>query len=118
MTIKMKGTASALVLAAMAGAGASSVAAETVEIVYSDTVQESDRRSGLLKDHFGDCLGEGFQFTPYFGATLFKQGTERRAQIRLEVSPPASPRCPTGWRARISATSWLQVSASASGLSP
>ncbi|PJE25811.1 TRAP-type C4-dicarboxylate transport system, substrate-binding protein [Pseudooceanicola antarcticus] len=82
MDITFKGTASALALAIMAGTGASVASADTVEIIYSDTVQETDRRSRLLKDHFGDCLGEGFTFTPYFGATLFKQGTELTALQR------------------------------------
>lgn len=85
MTISTKGTASALVLALVAGMSASAVSADTVEIIYSDTVQEGDRRSTLLREHFGDCLGEGFQFTPYFGATLFKQGTELTAMQRANL---------------------------------
>ena len=69
------------VLALAIGAG-SVVAQEKVELIYSDTVQESDRRSTILRDAFAGCLGDGFEFKPYFGATLFKQGTELTAMQR------------------------------------
>ena len=82
MSITYKGTASALALVLVAGMGAGAVAADPIEIIDSDTVQASDRRSGLLKEHFGECLGDEFKFTPYFGATLFKQGTELTAMQR------------------------------------
>ena len=55
---------------------AAAVAAQPVEIIYSDTVQETDRRSRILSEVFSSCLGEGFEFKPYFGATLMKQGTD------------------------------------------
>lgn len=58
------------------------VAQDVVELTYSDTVQETDRRSAILRDVFATCLGDGFKFTPYFGATLFKQGTELTAMQR------------------------------------
>ena len=61
---------------------AAAVAAQPVEIIYSDTVQETDRRSRILSEVFSSCLGEGFEFKPYFGATLFKQGTELTAMQR------------------------------------
>ncbi|MEQ5872273.1 TRAP transporter substrate-binding protein DctP [Sagittula sp. NFXS13] len=73
--------ASALALVASLGAG-SAMAQDTVELIYSDTVQETDRRSSILKEHFSGCLGDGFAFKPYFGATLFKQGTELTAMQR------------------------------------
>jgi tripartite ATP-independent transporter DctP family solute receptor len=56
--------------------------AQKVELVYSDTVPENDVRSQLLKKEFGECLGAEFDFKPYFGATLFKQGTELTAMQR------------------------------------
>ncbi|WP_425049846.1 TRAP transporter substrate-binding protein DctP [Psychromarinibacter sp. S121] len=77
----MKTTVSAAVLATIGLAGATQ-AQETVELIYSDTVQETDRRSGILKQDFAGCLGDGFEFKPYFGATLFKQGTELTAMQR------------------------------------
>lgn len=57
-------------------------AADKVELIYSDTVSETDRRSEILRKDFAGCLGEGFDFKPYFGATLFKQGTELTAMQR------------------------------------
>lgn len=70
-------------IAAALGLGASTAQAQdVVELTYSDTVQETDRRSRILRDTFATCLGDGFNFTPYFGATLFKQGTELTAMQR------------------------------------
>lgn len=71
-------------LKAMAAAGAlclcaTTLSAQAVELIYSDTVQENDRRSGILNEAFAGCLGDAFAFKPYFGATLFKQGTELTA---------------------------------------
>lgn len=57
-------------------------AADKVQLIYSDTVPETDIRSTTLKEAFGNCLGDGFEFKPYFGATLFKQGTELTAMQR------------------------------------
>lgn len=61
---------------------ATAVAAETVTITYSDTVPETDPRSQVLKNEFGECLGDGFTFEAYHGATLFAQGTELTAMQR------------------------------------
>ncbi|WP_165784465.1 TRAP transporter substrate-binding protein DctP [Zhengella mangrovi] len=58
------------------------LAADKVELIYSDTVSENDIRSTTLKKEFGECLGSDFDFKPYFGATLFKQGTELTAMQR------------------------------------
>ena len=69
-------------LAAGAMCLAGGAASAQVEIIYSDTVQETDRRSGILKEAFAGCLGDAFDFKPYFGATLFKQGTELTAMQR------------------------------------
>ena len=53
-----------------------------IELIYSDTVTEADPRAAILKDVFGKGLGADFDFKPYFGATLFKQGTEPVAMQR------------------------------------
>ncbi len=53
-----------------------------VALVYSDTVTEQDPRAAILRDVFGGALGAEFDFKPYFGATLFKQGTEPVAMQR------------------------------------
>jgi TRAP-type C4-dicarboxylate transport system substrate-binding protein len=57
-------------------------AADKVELIYSDTVVETDIRVPLLRNEFGGCLSDEFNFKPYFGATLFKQGTELTAMQR------------------------------------
>ena len=55
---------------------------DKVTITYSDTVPENDIRTATLRKAFGDCLGDQFDFKPYHGATLFKQGTELTAMQR------------------------------------
>lgn len=64
------------------GLPALSLAQGKVELIYSDTVAESDVRAAILKESFGGALGAEFDFKPYFGATLFKQGTEPVAMQR------------------------------------
>lgn len=59
-----------------------SMAQGKTELIYSDTVPEADMRAAILKDVFGKALGNEFEFKPYFGATLFKQGTEPVAMQR------------------------------------
>lgn len=53
-----------------------------IELIYSDTVAEADPRAAVLRDVFGKNLGPEFDFKPYFGATLYKQGTEPVAMQR------------------------------------
>ncbi|NCX54624.1 MAG: C4-dicarboxylate ABC transporter [Rhodobacterales bacterium] len=68
-------------------------ASAQVELVSSDTVNPSNDRAKLLTSVFGTCLGDGFDFKPYHGATLFKQGTELNAMQRgnLDMAPVAIP---------------------------
>ena len=53
-----------------------------IPLIYSDTVTEQDPRARILREVFGAGLGPDFEFKPYFGATLFKQGTEPLAMQR------------------------------------
>ena len=53
-----------------------------VTLTYSDTVTDQDPRAQILREVFGGGLGPEFDFKPYFGATLFKQGTEPVAMQR------------------------------------
>ncbi|MEN9539495.1 MAG: hypothetical protein RLZZ126_1730 [Pseudomonadota bacterium] len=71
-------------LAALAAVGAPGLALSQakIELIYSDTVPEADQRATALKEIFGKGLGAEFDFKPYFGATLFKQGTEPVAMQR------------------------------------
>jgi TRAP-type C4-dicarboxylate transport system substrate-binding protein len=75
----LRGAAATLLFGLSSGAA---LAQDVVALTYSDTVQETDRRSAILRDTFATCLGAGFKFEPYFGATLFKQGTELTAMQR------------------------------------
>ncbi|MFY0633795.1 MAG: TRAP transporter substrate-binding protein DctP [Vannielia sp.] len=68
--------------AGLGGGADMALAQDKVELIYSDTVQDTDRRSRILRETFSGCLGDGFEFKPYFGATLFKQGTELTAMQR------------------------------------
>jgi TRAP-type C4-dicarboxylate transport system substrate-binding protein len=67
--------------AAIVAATAAS-AQDKFELIYSDTVPENDVRTEILRSAFGECLGDGFDFQSYHGATLFKQGTELTAMQR------------------------------------
>lgn len=78
MTLKTLLTTSAIAVTLTTGAAS----AQAVELIYSDTVAETDIRSTLLNSTFGECLGEGFSFQPFHGATLFAQGTELTAMQR------------------------------------
>jgi TRAP-type C4-dicarboxylate transport system substrate-binding protein len=79
LTSLLAATATALLFGASASI---SMAQEKVELIYSDTVPEADIRTTTLRKDFGECLGDGFDFKSYHGATLFKQGTELTAMQR------------------------------------
>lgn len=69
-------------VAALAVTTGAAVAQDKIELIYSDTVSEGDIRTTTLRDTFGACLGDQFDFKSYHGATLFKQGTELTAMQR------------------------------------
>lgn len=77
MLTRLMGGAAALAIGASAA-----LAQGKVEIIYSDTVPETDIRTTVLREEFGKCLGDQFDFKSYHGATLFKQGTELTAMQR------------------------------------
>ena len=64
-------------------------------LVYSDTVADQDPRAKILQEVFGAAIGSEFEFKPYFGATLFKQGTEpvamQRGNLDMAATKPPSP---------------------------
>ena len=53
-----------------------------IPLIFSETMTDQDIRAKLLVEKFGPSLGSDFEFKPYFGATLFKQGTEIVAMQR------------------------------------
>ncbi len=65
-----------------AGTGLPAWSQGKVALIYSDTVTEQDPRAAIMRDVFAKELGADFDFKPYFGATLFKQGTEPVAMQR------------------------------------
>ena len=79
----MRNTITSSIAALAIGLSATAaLAADKVELIYSDTVAEGDIRTKTLRESFGQCLGDGFEFKSYHGATLFKQGTELTAMQR------------------------------------
>ena len=72
-------TAAGLAAATLPGWAA---AQAKIPLVYSDTVADQDPRAKILLEVFGAAIGGEFEFKPYFGATLFKQGTEPVAMQR------------------------------------
>lgn len=77
-----KALKSGAAIAALAATTLTATAADKMEIIYSDTVSEGDIRTTTLRAAFGECLGDGFDFKSYHGATLFKQGTELTSMQR------------------------------------
>lgn len=92
MAISFKNLAVAgLCAAAMVGAATPSNAQDPVNLTFSSTVAENHYRATMLDTVFGACLGDGFNFEAYHGATLFEQGTELLAMQRgnLDMAPVA-----------------------------
>jgi TRAP-type C4-dicarboxylate transport system substrate-binding protein len=79
---KALATGTAVLAICLAATATPVLAQDKVELIYSDTVPEADIRTTILRDAFGKCLGDGFDFKSYHGATLFKQGTELTAMQR------------------------------------
>lgn len=77
-------SAGALTVASLASAAAVQAAfAQTkIPLIFSETMTDQDVRAKLLTEKFGPSLGPDFEFKPYFGASLFKQGTEIVAMQR------------------------------------
>jgi tripartite ATP-independent transporter DctP family solute receptor len=72
-------------LAALVATGAlpaSWAQAAKIGLIFSETMTDQDVRAKLLVEKYGPALGPDFDFKPYFGATLFKQGTEIVAMQR------------------------------------
>lgn len=70
--------------AALAAAATSPLAfaQAKIQLIYSDTIPEVDRRAKLLLTEFGPALGPEFDLKAYWSATLFKQTTELLAMQR------------------------------------
>jgi tripartite ATP-independent transporter DctP family solute receptor len=58
------------------------LAQEKVRLIFSEALTEQDVRAKLLNERFAPAVASDFDFKPYYGATLFKQGTELVAMQR------------------------------------
>ena len=67
--------------------------AEPIKLRFADSTTADAPRSVALVDIFAKELGPDFAFDPYFGSTLYKQGTEivavQRGNLELALMPPS-----------------------------
>jgi len=81
------------VAAAMLAASASVAMAEQIKLRFADSTTADAPRSVALVDIFAKELGDDFVFEPYFGSTLYKQGTEivavQRGNLEMALMPPS-----------------------------
>ena len=82
--------AAATAFAVLASAPAS---AEPIKLRFADSTTADAPRSVALVDIFAKELGPDFAFEPYFGSTLYKQGTEivavQRGNLEMALMPPS-----------------------------
>lgn len=68
-------------------------AADPIKLRFADSTGADAPRSVALVDIFAKQLGNGFKFEPYFGSTLYKQGTEivavQRGNLEMALMPPS-----------------------------
>lgn len=84
-------------VAAMAGAGLLATAtfawAEPIKLRFADSTTADAPRSVALVEVFAKEIGDEFKFEPYFGSTLYKQGTEivavQRGNLEMALMPPS-----------------------------
>ncbi|HEX6720500.1 MAG TPA: C4-dicarboxylate ABC transporter, partial [Burkholderiaceae bacterium] len=84
---------------ALLGAGAGLLAAPAlaqgskINLKFSDVTTADAPRSLALVNIFAKEIGDGFTFEPFFGGTLFKQGTElvavQRGNLDMALLPPS-----------------------------
>jgi len=83
--------AGATAFAIAAGPGLAS--AEPIKLRFADSTTADAPRSKALVEIFAREIGDGFVFEPYFGSTLYKQGTEivavQRGNLEMALMPPS-----------------------------
>ena len=83
--------AGAIAFAIAAGPGVAS--AEPIKLRFADSTTADAPRSKALVEIFAREIGDGFVFEPYFGSTLYKQGTEivavQRGNLEMALMPPS-----------------------------
>ena len=77
---------------AMLGSGAQAMA-EPIKLRFADSTTADAPRSQALVNIFAKEMGADFVFEPYFGSTLYKQGTEivavQRGNLEMALMPPS-----------------------------
>jgi len=67
--------------------------AEPIKLRFADSTTADAPRSVALVDIFAKQLGPDFVFEPYFGSSLYKQGTEivavQRGNLEMALMPPS-----------------------------
>ena len=67
--------------------------AEPIKLRFADSTTADAPRSVALVDIFAKELGPDFAFEPYYGSTLYKQGTEivavQRGNLEMALMPPS-----------------------------
>ncbi|MBR9764061.1 MAG: C4-dicarboxylate ABC transporter [Rhodobacteraceae bacterium] len=83
----------ALSAATVIGLAAGAAAQDKIELIFSDVNPAEVPRSKAMTEIFAAEIGDAFDFKPYFGATLMKQGTElvglQRGNIQMAGLPPS-----------------------------
>jgi TRAP-type C4-dicarboxylate transport system substrate-binding protein len=78
---------------ALCAAGAGAQTGAKVNLRFSDVTSADAPRSLALVNVFAKEIGDEFAFQPYFGGTLFKQGTElvavQRGNLEMALLPPS-----------------------------
>ena len=82
MNINRRSVLKGAAAVAAAASGSLSLAQAKIQLIYSDTIPEQDRRAKLLLQEFGPGIGPEFDLKAYWSASLFKQGTELLAMQR------------------------------------
>lgn len=67
--------------------------AEPIKLRFADSTTAEAPRSQALVEIFAKEIGDDFVFEPYFGSTLYKQGTEivavQRGNLEMALMPPS-----------------------------
>jgi len=91
MTLKL--TRRLLIASATLFALAGGAAAEPIKLRFADSTTADAPRSQALVEIFAKEIGDEFAFEPYFGSTLYKQGTEivavQRGNLEMALMPPS-----------------------------
>ena len=91
--MKLTLTRRLLLAGATALALAGGAMAEPMKLRFADSTTADAPRSQALVNIFAKELGDEFAFEPYFGSTLYKQGTEivavQRGNLEMALMPPS-----------------------------